>query len=1228
MKQLFIFLFLITLSSDLHAQSCDQRMQEAEQAMANGDFGNAYTFYLLASDTCTDTKGIEKLAEEAYQQFLSATTPGRCPEFKRLMTEADQLALAGNYEFALKKYNAAEVCDPSAETVKNARVDEVFKRILDERDNALNTARASNNSALIYQTLEKDPTLALRMAEYNYLHFADNTGAVTALRETAKKVYKYYQNFFRLSERQILSVAFSPDGRTVATTSKDLTIRIWDTATGEQKLVIPNLASLYFAISFSPNGKNIAAANENGTIKLWDVTTGHQIQTLQGNIHKVFGSAFSPDGKTLAAACVDGPVRIWNLLTGQQSPSLEGHEGPVYNIDFSSDGSTVASAGADRTVRLWDASTGQSILTYDDHDNPVHSVTFSPDSLIMASADLDGDIYIWDRTTGASNRILRGHQGKVSSLTFSEDGISIASSGADQTIRVWDAYSGDLDLTLQGHDGEVFLAAFSSTEETVFSVGQDNILRSWGVFIGQPEQTLKGAESEIVSIAFSPDGTSIVYAAKNSGVHLWNIFSEQPLQIMEENLSKISSVAFSPDGKNFAATGANGIIRLWDTHTPQEPPVALGKDNNVVYAIAFSPDGKTIAATASMTDDSGFTQLWDIDSRERIRNLAYMREREVFSIAFSPDGKTIASSTEDNTIQLWDVASEQLILTLKKGHDEWINSINFSPDGKTLVSASDDKTKNLVIWDIVSGQQTQILTGHEKGVNAAAYSPDGKMIASADEDGNLRIWDVSSGQLILAHQEINNSINSIAFSTDGIRIATAGEDGIIRIYPTRPYATHLAAKFSIEWFLQTGLSLTDYDLQHMPTPDLQAVAAAQYERYGEWERARNLYRQAYKGNNSLPYLLKWYDLSDHIGQPMELDKLALRDSSDWDDILQHFEKSKQWPAALYFHKRITLELKGEKADVEDYLKWHRLSKLAEAHFDMAMLDQFDSEKELGRIASYFAAAGENEIAYEYREKEFWASPTITPFFDFYDHAKRLEKPFTDADYVKYTAKMDASTLTDLAERFDGREQWSQAETVLDAAIARGTTSPELRYQLYLAQQELGKDTFDKIFLTDDLKEVDENQAFFSERVGYFFDDMGEDFVKIKSLSQQIVRLGEHANRLGGRSASPELLEMQANLCQIHIVLGEFAEAESLARRILAENPDEVQAHLFLPLAVLLQGRRAEAEPLFRQWREEELEDEPLASVYQLFLEELDKKGLIPEAYQSDVEAVRTMLKED
>ncbi|HLO15335.1 MAG TPA: hypothetical protein VK206_10930 [Anaerolineales bacterium] len=344
----------------------------------------------------------------------------------------------------------------------NAALAKQNERIAKSRQYAV-LAQAKSQNELV-------PSLLLGVEAYRIM---DNLETRGALLDVASSSPHFVQPLFGHSD-SVISVAFSPDGKILASGGQDHNIIFWNPITRQPigKPLEGHQASV-LSLAFSPDGSILASGSDDDTIILWNVKTHERIgQPLKGHQDAVYSIAYSPDGKILASGSWDDSIILWDVSTGQAiGKPLVGHRGDVYSVAFSPDGKTLASGSLDKMIILWDVVTQEPIgQPLKANDSYVENVTFSPDGKLLASAGFDTTITLWDVSTMQQIRRLIRHTDWVSTLAFNPNGTILASGSADGTIIFWDVATGQpLEKPLTGAGSLIRSIAFSPDSKTLAS---------------------------------------------------------------------------------------------------------------------------------------------------------------------------------------------------------------------------------------------------------------------------------------------------------------------------------------------------------------------------------------------------------------------------------------------------------------------------------------------------------------------------------------------------------------------------------------------------------------------------------------------------------------------------------------------------------------------------------------------------------------------------------------
>jgi WD40 repeat protein len=682
-------------------------------------------------------------------------------------------------------------------------------RLYGARQVAEATARTSTSRQLAFMSVAErsrrlDLSLLLAVAALQ----TDNTF------EARDSLYQALQerpgllSFLHVQQGRASSVAFSPDGRTIAAGYEDGGrggLVLWDESKRVRLTKSPLAVTEGYvtSVAFSRDGTTVAAgfSGQGGAgMVLWDARTARRLLEAPLGVQGagVAGVAFSPDGATVAAAYSDGQtvsgVVLWDVTRRARRAALplDVTTGAATSVAFSPDGRTIAAGyrASDRRggVVIWDGpeherSVAQPLVV---ESGGVTSVAFSPDGRTIAAGDLSGSVMLWD---AAERKPLDATplnaEGEVSSLAFSSDGQTIAAGfgvGGRGGVALWKLTAGTPPLIvapLAVTEGRVRGVAFKPGGTTVAAAYDGD--PGTGVVIWDmarrprlATEPLVATGGAVTSVACSPDGTTVA-AGGDDGVVLWNVakrdrFVDTPLAVSE---GRVRDVAFSPDGRTVAAAfdidgGGGGGVVLWDVASRRRLTKAtLAAGSGRVNAAAYSPDGRTIAAGYEDVDERGKDErprlfggvvLWDVT--RGVRLAADLRLAEtvgaVTSVAFSSDGTTLAAGTYRGVV-LWNAAERKRVVDTPLAAPEGlVRDVAFSRDGRTIAAGlgfDRGRGGGVVLWDVAARKRLleTPLPVAEGGVHSVAFSPDGTTIAAGygaagvvEPNSGVVLWDADA----------------------------------------------------------------------------------------------------------------------------------------------------------------------------------------------------------------------------------------------------------------------------------------------------------------------------------------------------------------------------------------------------------------------------------------------------------------------------------------------------
>jgi WD40 repeat protein len=608
-------------------------------------------------------------------------------------------------------------------------------------------------------------------------------------------------------------VAFSPDGKLLASADARGGVRVWDVARGEERL-LKGRPRARLRGCVSPDGRVLATVEQGyypaaRHVCLWEAATGRLLRRIGGDEIEVNAVAFSPDGRVLAAGVranyEHNLVLLWEAATGKPLGRCQGRPALIKFLAFAPDGRSLACGTADH-VHLYALPGGEELRRFAGPDTGLMAGAFAPDGKALVTAGEDGALRVWDVASGREERRLSAHGGyPVADVTFSPDGRRLASVGGDGFVSLWGARDFRRQRRLPAGDAGPSGVAFSPDGRLVAAATPGHTFTVWDADTGQARYWAAGHASDVISLGFARDGKAVVSGSMDGTALVWDLASlpaaarpaaapppadrlGDPLppralarlgSVRLRHESRVVAAAFAPDGKTLA-TASSGFtgssIRLWDVATGRQLHRLPGVPR-WDHQVTFSPDGQLVAASAL-----GSVTVWTAATGERaLRFLAH--SDDVSCLAFAPGGKLLATADSPASkasdlhktffVRLWDVAEGVEVRRLA-GHSAAVSDLAFSPDGRLLASCSPAEGKlNVLVWDLGTGK---LHSRSQAGGKEAVFSPDARVLAVRQGEA-VRLWDVAA-QRAGAEVRLADELGSFCFTPDGKVLTTVADDGV------------------------------------------------------------------------------------------------------------------------------------------------------------------------------------------------------------------------------------------------------------------------------------------------------------------------------------------------------------------------------------------------------------------------------------------------------------------
>lgn len=602
-----------------------------------------------------------------------------------------------------------------------------------------------------------------------------------------------------MSYDDMLTVAYSADGKWVATGGKDGIVWVWDTATGEVVARDGDYDYQVSTLDFAPEGALLAVGSMGGRLKLLDVAERKLLHDISAHRHSDTEQAavdeleFSPDGSRVATASDEGCVRIWEVESGQEVQVLDtrtpedGAGEGLWALAWHPGGKLIATGSSQGMVKTWNVETGAVAGRSWELAAGVTSVEFSPDGTLVAAAG-DEQIVLWNGETGEQLHDLNAKE-SVRALRFTPDGKRLVSLGREE-LRLWKVSTGKLDkrLSRTGHG----LGLDVSPDGKTAAVARTNIpLRLVDLTNGRVQQGDTRHRARVFVADASSDG-SVVASVSEEAIFYWDAATMQPRRRVHpaNGYGDVGHFALSPDGTRAAAIVAPAAVVLWDAESGDL--ITSGRDVTTLTRVAFSPDSSTLAVVGKVKRgfDKGYAvRLHDAQTGKE-QKLIQQGERKHQQSQFI--GTTRLLSWKSNELAIWDLDAGEVEHAWNV-EGQFVTDAGASSDGKRVAAlvhhdATDEHEAHAVlhVWELPENKE---LLTERVAVNWSgdlALSPDGSLVAVGEDSGLLRAWSVDTGAEHPPTRPHLRKVLDLDFLADGVHLLSASQDTSVAITRVLP----------------------------------------------------------------------------------------------------------------------------------------------------------------------------------------------------------------------------------------------------------------------------------------------------------------------------------------------------------------------------------------------------------------------------------------------------------
>ena len=590
----------------------------------------------------------------------------------------------------------------------------------------------------------------------------------------------------------------SPDGRTLAVIDFYDRILFFDSRTFQPVGRPFDAGEWLDSVAYRPDGKTLAFGTNGGSVSVLDARTGEEL-TETGVGGSAFRLAFTDDGSRLVVAAGSTPaihildadtLRLVGPLimpTGFRWNQIQSYYRPAH-FALTPDGRSVITASDEGELAWWDLQTGRKTRSLEIAKD-YHALALSLQGHLVA-VGIDGGIQLVDVPTGKVTTSTAGFSGSPNALRFSRNGNSVVSANLDGTVTRWDTRSGRPFETLRGHSNAVQHLLFGRDDKTLYTVSSDGTAIAWDLTgRGGVKRTFRFTDDRDFDESydrhpgrFSPDGRLIAVGLKRKGIGLWDARTlKRDGPPLLETRGEVKALSFSSDGRTLAAVTGNGQASIWDVQSRSLRHGGIRAYGEQV-GIAFTKDGKTLAVAGS--DGIG---LWDAETGESSGRIqTYLPYGG--TPAFSDDGALLAVSVGGGGVpraEVWDVARRSRVAAMEGGPEGDALSVALTPNGEKLALGGYGKVVRL--WDVRTRKPIHVLDTGRGGATSLEFSADGSILAvSGFGEPAASLWDVATGTRIGPSLTAGRRTAMVDLSSDGRQLLLTLANGEGAVFDVDP----------------------------------------------------------------------------------------------------------------------------------------------------------------------------------------------------------------------------------------------------------------------------------------------------------------------------------------------------------------------------------------------------------------------------------------------------------